>query len=124
MAKLKANWDDIAAAEVIEEGAYPVRIDKIEERQSRSDPKGPGYWNVEMTFLEEPYTGRKVWDVFSLKPNALWKLRNLCEVLTIDLEGRDDLDSDELIGQEVGANIVPETYEGRERAKVDSYFSM
>ncbi len=125
MAKLKGiDWDEVAKSEVIEEGDYPVRIDKVEKRQSRNEPEGPGYLNVEMTFLEDPYTGRKIWDVFSLKPNALWKLRNLCETLGIDLEGRTDFDTDELVGQEVGIRAVPETYEGKDRAKVDSYFSM
>lgn len=119
----KVNWDEVAASEEIAEGAYPARIDNVEERESKTKP-GTYYWNMELTMLEEPHTGRKVWDIFSLQPRALWKLRNLCETLDIDLEGRDDLDTEELVGQEIGVNIVPETYEGKIRTKITGYFKL
>jgi len=119
---LRTKWDDVAKGDLIPEGRHLARIDKVEEKVS--EKSGKSYWAVTYTLQDEPYTGRQVWGNCSLEPRALWKLRMLAESIGIDLTGRDDLDADELVNQEVGIVITHETYEGKERVRVDDFFKV
>ena len=122
MPKVQADWDQVAAGELIPEGKYAARIDAVEERVSRSSEKP--YWNTTFTIIEPPFEGRKVWGIFMLEANALWKLRQLCEALDIDLEGRSDLDTDELLHGELVINVTQDVYEGKVRNQVSGFSSI
>lgn len=118
----KINWEDVAKQELIPAGQVAARLDKIEERTGKEEPHNV-YWNFEFTLIApEEVVGRKVWDVFMLDVKALWKLRNFCQCIGIELEGQRDVDTAELEGQEVGLQIGHETYEGRERNRIKGYF--
>lgn len=112
------NWDEIAKAEVIPPGQYATRIDKVTEKMSQNKNQ---YWFVEFTITEEPLVGRKVFGNFMLDVQSLWKLRQLLEALGWDVSGLADINSDELIGQEVGVVVDNETYEGQLRSRVKSF---
>lgn len=123
MPKLQVNFDDVAVSEVVPEGRFSARIDNVEERTGKTEPHNT-YWNVEFTIQDEPVVGRKVWDVFMLQPQSLWKLKRLMQCANVSPEGRMDLDSDELLGQEVGVVVAHEAYEGQARARVKGYFNL
>ena len=112
-----------AAVNVIEPGKYQARIDKVEPTQSKQ-PDHKDMWVVTFTITQEPFIGRKVWANIMLQANSLWKLRQLAEACGIDMKGRQDFDSSELEGQDVGVAVVSETYEGKERSKVQSFFQL
>jgi hypothetical protein len=116
-------WDDIAKGEIIPEGKYAARIDKVEEKISKP-PKNNPYWQLTFTLLEEPFTGRKAWDKFMLSVDALWKLKNLLDAIGIEVKGESDLDSSDLLGQEVGIVIKHETYENQLKHRVQGFFSL
>ena len=121
---MKTDWKAVAAQELIPAGKVSARLDKVEERTGRAEPHNV-YWNFEFTLTgPEDVVGRKVWDVFMLDVKSLWKLRNFCECIGIELAGQRDLDTDELMGQDVGIQIAHETYEGRERNRVKGYFTL
>jgi len=122
MPKLQINFDDIAAGEVVPEGRYSARIDAVEEREGRSTHNP--YWNVEFTLQDEAVVGRKVWDVVMLTPQSLWKLKRLAKCAGLNVDGRLDIDTEELIGQEVGLVVANETFEGNLRTRVKGYFPL
>jgi len=119
----QVHGDFDAAVNVIDPGKYSARIDKIEEMQSKT-PDHKDYWAVTFTITQEPFIGRKVWANIMLQANSLWKLRQLAEACGIDMAGKQDFDSEELLGQEVGVAVVTENYEGRDRSKVQSFFAL
>ena len=121
MPRIHANWDEVAAGTLIPEGRYPARIDKVEERTSSA---GNEYWNVEFTIIDGEYEGRKLWGVFMLSPQALWKLRALAQACGLDLSGERELDSEELVGQEVGIVVTTEEYDGQTRNRVNQFFAL
>jgi len=124
MAKLEGiDWAKVAEGQLVPEGRHPARIDKIEERESQSEDPKP-YWGITFTITDGDATGRKVWDVFMLEPQNLWKLRNLASECGIDLEGRDDLDSEELLSKDVGIVVSHDVYEGQTRNRVKGYFAV
>ncbi len=120
---MKTDWKAVAKQELIPEGKVSARLDKVEERTAK-ESQNP-YWNFEFTLTgPEEVVGRKVWDVFMLDTKSLWKLRNFCECIGIELEGQRDLDTDELMGQDVGLQIAHEVYESRTRNRVKGYFAL
>jgi len=120
---MKVDWKEVAKQELIPEGKVLARLDKVEPRKAKEEPHNP-YWNFEFTITQpEEVVGRKVWDVFMLDVKSLWKLRNFCECIGIELEGQRDIDTNELVGQDVGLVISHETYEGRTRNRVKGYFA-
>jgi hypothetical protein len=119
--RIDGNFDE--AVNIIEPGKYMGRIDKVEEKISKQ-PDHKAYWQVEITLTQEPFIGRKVWTNVMLQANSLWKLRQLAEACGLDMTGRMDFDSSELEGQELGVALVAETYEGKERTKVQSFFQL
>jgi len=106
------DWDKVAADELIPEDRYPARIDKIVEGQSQ---EGNPKWGITFTLTDEPVTGRKLYESFSLMPRALWKLRQLAAACGIDLTARTGLNSDELMNSEVGIVVTHDVYPRRVR---------
>lgn len=118
----QVDWEEVAKAELIEPGNYPTRLDSL--KLAKSERTGNEYWNGEFTLTEGPYEGRKVFDVFMLNKESLWKLRNLAEAMGIDVEQGWDPDTEELEGQEVGVVTVHREYEGRTRNQIKGYFHL
>ena len=121
---MKVDWKEVAKQELIPEGKVSARLDKVEERKGKDEPHNP-YWNFEFTLTgPQEVVGRKVWDIFMLDTKSLWKLRNFCECIGIELEGQRDIDTDELVGQDVGLVITHRSYEGREQNNIKGYFAL
>lgn len=71
------------------------------------------------------HMGSTVFDNFTLVPQALWVLRTMLECAGYEIPDAEyDLDVDELIGIEVGLDIVNEEYENKDRPKVAGYMPM
>jgi hypothetical protein len=65
-----------------------------------------------------------IFDNLSLQPQALFRLKSLCEALGIEADGATDLDFDDFVGQEVLVDVENETYEGKKRARAAGYASL
>jgi len=115
------DFDKAGQDNLIPEGEYVCRIDKVEPRKGKAS--GEDYWNLELTVTDPAdYEGRKVWDVLMLTPQSQWKLRSVCVSAGMQVEGRAGaFDSEELIGQEVLVQVIHEDYQGKIRARVKQY---
>jgi len=75
----------------LEEGFYPVRVEKIEEGQSKA---GNQKLSVRFVVTDGPSAGRSQFDNFTLVKQALWKLNNFLTALGFD---KDELASKDFI---------------------------
>ena len=90
------NFDPIPA------GLYAVTVTNAEERDSQSSEYQ--YLNLELEVIEGEFIARKLWDIFSYSPKALWKLKQfLISALCYnaeELQGSFELAPETLVGQQ------------------------
>ena len=120
MARVTIDFSDVQDFDVLEEGEYPVVIEKAEFRAAREEGKFP-YINLEMAITEEKYKGRKLWMILSFSPKALWRMKDVFENLGIYNDAMEvDYDEDtnlvidpELVGLPAIAVVSHREWEGR-----------
>jgi hypothetical protein len=104
----------------VPDGLYVLAVQVV--TQKKSAEAGNPYLSWEFKVDDGKYKGRKLWDNTSLQPQALWKLRGLLEHLGMDIDdGEFEIDLEELQGMLVGAEIVNEKYQGKDKPRVTSY---
>lgn len=105
---LNLDFSSVPSREPLAEGVYTLRIAKVEETTSST--------NNPMLKVEYDVLGvegnRKLWDNFVLIDKALWKLKELFDALGIDTSSIVEMDVQELVGLEVQAKVVQDTYNG------------
>lgn len=111
----RVNFSDVEEFEPMPEGEYSVEIDKVEVRKNKA---GDGeYFNWEMVVLDGDYENRRLWMITSLKPQALFRLKQVLEGLDL-LEDEDELeieyDDDVPIEQKSGPRLLYPEVEGLE----------
>lgn len=134
MSTMKINFADVEGSfEALPEGAYPVVIEKVERRESKSSEHD--YLNWELTVTDGEHKERKLWMITSLSPRALWKLKDVLDALGYDTEGELDFEFDEgqvveqsqgplllspqLAGEPAIAVVKNELYNEKERNRVE-----
>lgn len=55
---------------------------------------------------------RKLWDNYVLTDKTLWKLKELLNALDMDTSAIVELDVQELVGSQLQAKVIQETYNG------------
>lgn len=105
---LNLDFSSVPSREPLVEGVYTLRIAKVEETTSST---GNPMLKVEYDVVGVD-GGRKLWDNFVLIDKALWKLKELFDALGIDTSQIVEMDVQELIGLEVQAKVVQDTYNG------------
>lgn len=100
----------------VPEGEYNVVLEKAEMKKAKTD--GSDMISVTWSITDEEYENRKLFENYSLKPQALWKLKNTLGALGFDVSGALEFDVEDLVGQEAVALVVIETYEGKEKNTV------
>jgi hypothetical protein len=104
----------------IPDGQYVLAVTGV--TQKKGAESGNPYLSWEFKVDSGKYKNRKIWDNTSLQPQALWKLRGLLECMGLDVEdGEFEIDLGDLEGELVGAEIVNEKYEGKDKPKVANY---
>lgn len=118
---LKVDFSGVEAGGFdVPDGLYVLAVQTV--TQKKSQEAGNPYLSWEFKVDEGKYKGRKVWDNTSLQPQALWKLRGLFENMGMDIEdGEFEVDLEELQGQVVGAEVVNEKYQGKDKPRIASY---
>lgn len=130
MARVTIDFSDVQDFDVMEEGEYPVVIDKAEFREAREEGKHP-YINLEMSVSEGNYKGRKLWMILSFSPKALWRMKDVFENLGVyDDSVEVDYDEDtmlvvdpEIAGLPAIAVVTHREWEGRTQTQVDALIS-
>lgn len=125
MGKVKVNFGDVQEMGAVPEDTYEAVIEKIEYREAKEKGKFP-YLNVEYTITEGEFEGRKVWEILSWSPKALFRMRDFFAAAGYEDEEYDlDVDEDsnillepDLTGEAVVLTVENEIYEKKERNRV------
>lgn len=105
---LNLDFSSVPSREPLEEGVYRLQIEQVEETTSST-----GNPMLKVTYAVQDVEGqRKLWDNYVLIDKALWKLKELFDALGIDTSSVVVMDVQELVGMEVKARVVQETYNG------------
>jgi hypothetical protein len=133
---MSINFAEVESSfEPLPEGEYDCIIEKVEVRESKSSEHN--YFNWEFNVQDDEYEDRKLWNITSLSPRALFRLKDdllALEVIEedeeLDLEWDEDVDitptegpmvtSPDLVGIACTVVVTNETYEGKERNRVQS----
>ena len=105
---INLDFSSIPSREPLEEGVYHLQIAKVEETNSST---GNPMLKVEYDVLAVE-GNRKLWDNYVLIDKCLWKVKELFDALGIDTSALVEMDVDELVGLEVQAKVIQETYNG------------
>ena len=105
---LNLDFSSIPSREPLEEGVYHLQIAKVEETNSST---GNPMLKVEYDVLGVE-GNRKLWDNYVLIDKCLWKVKELFDALGIDTSALVEMDVNELVGLEVQAKVIQETYNG------------
>lgn len=125
MGKVKVNFADIQDFEALPEGVYSAVIEKVEYREPKEKGKAP-YLNVEYTVSEGEFDGRKLWEVLSWAPKALFRMRDFFLAFGFE-DGAYELDIDDesnllmdpdLAGYAVELTVENEIYNKKEVNRV------
>ncbi|WP_301003098.1 DUF669 domain-containing protein [uncultured Duncaniella sp.] len=121
---LNIDFSSVPSREPLEEGTYLLSISEAEEKlSSTGNPMISLTFDVLSTEDGTPIDGqRKLWDNYSLQAQALFKLKDLFQALGIDTSALVEMDVSELVGQQVRAKVVQETYNGELRNRIKKVY--
>ena len=120
MAGLVLDFTNVSSGfEDIPEGVYEGEIKKVELKNTKAGDSQ--YLNIEWGVMDENGKEKKVWDICSLKPQTLWKLKDLLIATGMSADGSIELDTEEMVGQTCNLELKIDTYEGKEKNVVKSY---
>lgn len=105
---INLDFSSVPSREPLEEGVYHLQIAKVEETNSST---GNPMLKVEYDVLGVA-GNRKLWDNYVLIDKCLWKVKELFDALGIDTSALVEMDVNELVGLEVQAKVIQETYNG------------
>ena len=105
---INLDFSSVPSREPLEEGIYHLQIAKVEETNSST---GNPMLKVEYDVLGVE-GNRKLWDNYVLIDKCLWKVKELFDALGIDTSALVEMDVNELVGLEVQAKVIQETYNG------------
>jgi hypothetical protein len=105
---LNLDFSSVPSREPLDEGVYDLTIAKIEETTSST---GNPMLKVEYDVLGVEGK-RKLWDNYVLIDKCLWKVKELFDALGVDTSELVEMDVSELLGMQVKAKVVQETYNG------------
>ena len=121
---MNIDFSSVPNREPLEEGTYLLTIAKAEEKMSSTgNPMIALEYDVSATADGEAVEdGRKLWDNYSLQAQALFKLKDLFNALGMDTSVVVDIDIADLVGQQVMAKVIQETYNGELRNRVKKLY--
>lgn len=105
---LNLDFSSVSSREPLEEGVYHLQIAQVEEATSST---GNPMLKVEYDVLDVE-GGRKLWDNYVLIDKCLWKVKELFDALGVDTSEIVEMDVQELVGMDVNAKVIQETYNG------------
>lgn len=125
MQTINLNFAEIPSNEIVPEGVYPVIVDEVKAKDSKSGPYP--YLNIKLKVTEGEHAGRVLFMMRSLSPKALWKFRSTLEALGVYQEqlnvqideATGTVFSPDMVGKTCAATVIHETWNEQTRAKVD-----
>jgi len=112
------GFDQIKSSmEVLPVGQYPVIIKTCEEGTSSEGSKYLAWTGM---VAEGQHQGRTLYWNTSLKPAALFKLKQLVESAGVDFDAN-GFDTESMIGSRISATVSIKTYQGNEKNEVTGF---
>lgn len=119
------DFSEVPSSAPIEEGEYPVVVEKVEVRASQTSETP--YLNWTMRITEGPQSQRLLYMMTSVSGKALWKLREVLEALgafhdqmQLEIEPESKLlVQPRVTGLACIAVVTSEEYQGQKRARVN-----
>ena len=113
------DFSNVASREALPEGMYSLLIEEAEDKVSST-----GKDMLLIRFKEEE-SNTAIFENYVLTPAALWKLKQLCDVLSIDTSTNMDTSDliPQLIGNYVKAKVVQDEYNGSTVNRVKNVFA-
>lgn len=109
---ISVDMTDVESAGRVADGTYLAKVGEVEEKEGNDS--GQPYLNWKLKIGTST-----VYDVTSLQPQALWKLRNYLEALGMEVPTSSlDIDLDDLVDGELGVVIENEQFKGKDRPRV------
>ena len=105
---LNLDFSSVPSREPLDEGVYGLTIAKVEETTSST---GNSMLKVEYD-VNDVDGNRKLWDNYVLIDKCMWKLKELFDALGVDTSEVVEMDVSELVGMQVNAKVIQETYNG------------
>lgn len=118
--EVEKSWDETELEELVPEGWYASRITDFTVRKSSAGNPNVSW---EFTICDGDYDGYKVWGNTAITQNAIWKLTALGNAVGYPLQKGISLigQLDEILGREVGIQVIHREWNGTQRANVDSF---
>lgn len=119
MAKWKLDFSEVEDTPEILPGKYLVKVKSIEKKEGSEYP----YLQWELTIVSGKGKGLNIRHITSLKPSALFNLRNTLVALGLNVpKSAISLDPDKLIGRQMGVEVTMRPYEGKDYPNVKKTF--
>ncbi len=119
MAKWKLDFSGVEDTPEITPGRYLVKVKEIEKKEGSEYP----YLQWTLVIVSGKGKGLHIRHITSLKPSALFNLRNTLVSLGLSVpKSAISLDPDKLIGRQMGVEVVMRPYEGKDYANVKKTF--
>lgn len=119
---IAVDFSETETQAALEEGDYLIEVEDVEKKNSESS--GADYLSITFKVAEGPFKGKKVYHNCSLQPQALFNLRGVLEALGFEVpQGVMELDPADMVGEQCGASIAHETYQGKTKARPVEFFS-
>ena len=112
---LQIDFTDVPDSNVVPAGTYPAKVFNIELKENKAGDGMNLNWQFKIQGGEQD--GRSVFTITSLKPAALWKLKQMLKAIAPDMDTSSvaELDTDDLIGRDCRIVVAIRQWEGEDR---------
>ena len=119
--KKKLDFSGVESYTKCAEGQHTAKIVEVQENTTQA---GDDMLTMVFEVIKGDSKGAKVFDNFVLTDKALWKLKQLLQVVGIKCDGKIALDLDKLVGKVCDIAVFHEEYNGKLKAKIDEYITL
>ena len=114
----KINFGNVpnpGPSQPLPEGNYTCQVQRVDPTRTKH---GDEMWRLRLVVRDGPYAGRAVRDNLVFNPEAMPRVKNLCESLNFDTTGEIDLVPDTVNGGVCRVQVTTEEYQGTQKNKV------
>lgn len=119
--KMKLDFSGVESFTKCAEGQHTAKLVEIQENTTQA---GDDMLTMVFEVIRGESKGAKVFDNFVLTDKALWKLKQLLQVLGVKCDGKIALDLDKLVGKVCDIAVYHEEYNGKMKARIDEYIAL
>ena len=119
--RMKLDFSGVETYTKCAEGQHTAKIVEVQENTTQA---GDDMLTMVFEVIRGDSKGAKVFDNFVLTDKALWKLKQLLQVVGVKCDGKIALDLDKLVGKVCDIAVYHEEYNGKTKARIDEYIAL